>query len=309
MEKLKYYIYDLLTIKSGNTSSAEKNKLTYKQLTMDRTNTLLQSLITPIQETEFDDVNIGKKCKTLTNSLFKNLNNLNYVIVFNLLYKELNKYDEIEILGQKLESITPNLSNLIKQIKKIYKYSYLEVHDEVSLLNKFNVFIDEIISLIQLKAENTIRSFETNTQISIVTNRQRRMVATSESKKRFFKQTTEELLRDIETNIKPNFLMMEKSIHEDTKSFPYTSNTINDIRYFDSILYIAETSEYSESNDQLKNVKRMINENDISVDDMNGVVLPLSQNLDQSSIDQIKSHPNLEIQKLAKVYEFFINDI
>lgn len=309
MEKLKYYIYDLLTIKSRN-AHADRFKLTYKDLKMDKTNRLLQSLITPIDQTQFDDVNIGNKCKTLTNSLFKNLNNLNYVIVFNLLYKELNKYDEIEILGEKLVSIvTPELSNLIKQIKKIYKYSYLEVHDEVTLLNKFNLFIDEIISLIQLKAEHTIRSFESNTQLSIVTGRQRRILAITESKKKFFKQTTEELLHDIQTNIRPNFLMMEKAIHEDTKSFPYTTNVINDIRYFDSILYNAETSEYSENKDQLSDVRKMINEDDISVEDMSTVVLPLLNNLNQTSIDQLKSHGNLEIQKLAKVYEFFINDI
>jgi len=315
IEKLKYYIYDLLTLKSITTTSLELSspqrfKLTYQRLQSDKTNTLLQQVITPIQQTNFDNVNIGVKCKILTNSLFNNIENLNNVIIFNLLYKELNKYNKIEILGQNLLSVCPELLLLIQQIKKIYNYAYIEIHEELNKSDKFNIFIEDIISLIKEKTETTISSFNRNINSS-GTRERKSAIIIPESKKIFFEKITQKLIYDIEFNIKPNFIAMENFINDDKNAFPYTIKDLTEIRYFESSVYY---SELIENKEQLSDIRTIISTYDISSEDLRNYILPLLNEdglnkINIEKLEKLEKQSNAQIKKIGKVYNFFINDL
>lgn len=319
MQKLKYYIYDLLTIKNTNISidrnpRANRFGLTYENLLKDRDYTLLSSILTPIQNSEFEDRTIGIKCKNLTTTLFKNLSNLNYVILFNLLYEELNTFVEINIFDKNLVTECPQLELLINQIKKIYKYAYAEVHSEIVNNKKFDELINHIIELIEVKAKKTIEAYEKDLMPSSTSTDKRKRKFTNpinREKIDFFKKITSELLHEINYNIKPHFLSMEKRIYEDRISRKY--DNLEDIRYilgFD----IDEDSEITPKT-QLDIYKIPINEANMSQTEIRNNIIPINTLLrddgyflTEQQISSFIANTNQDISKLGKNYDYFISD-
>lgn len=319
MQKLKYYIYDLLTIKNANISidrnpRANRFGLTYENLLKDRDYTLLSSILTPIQNSEFEDRTIGIKCKNLTTTLFKNLSNLNYVILFNLLYEELNTFVEINIFDKNLVTECQELRLLINQIKKIYKYAYAEVHSEIVNNKKFDELINHIIELIEVKAKKTIEAYEKDLMPSSTSTDKRKRKFTNpinREKIDFFKKITSELLHEINYNIKPHFLSMEKRIYEDRISRKY--DNLEDIRYilgFD----IDEDSEITPKT-QLDIYKIPINEANMSQTEIRNNIIPINTLLrddgyflTEQQISSFIANTNQDISKLGKNYDYFISD-
>lgn len=319
MQKLKYYIYDLLTIKNTNISidrnpRANRFGLTYENLLKDRDYTLLSSILTPIQNSEFEDRTIGIKCKNLTTTLFKNLSNLNYVILFNLLYEELNTFVEINIFDKNLVTECQELRLLINQIKKIYKYAYAEVHSEIVNNKKFDELINHIIELIEVKAKKTIEAYEKDLMPSSTSTDKRKRKFTNpinREKIDFFKKITSELLHEINYNIKPHFLSMEKRIYEDRISRKY--DNLEDIRYilgFD----IDEDSEITPKT-QLDIYKIPINEANMSQTEIRNNIIPINillrddgYFLTDQQISSFIANTNQDISKLGKNYDYFISN-
>ena len=319
MKNLKYHIYDLMNIKAigidttRQTPKRERFKLSYARLERDLDNTLLSSIITPLQTTEFQDNTIGIKCKSLTLSLFNNLDILNYVILFNSLYEELNKYKEIKIFDKLLYQECREFEKLIKQIKKIYKYTYAEAHSDVIKNKSFEKFINHITELLRIKADITIESYKKNVLPSVQQTEGRKRTFTNPitpEKIDFFEKTIDGVINEITNNIKPHFLSMEQYIHDDIISAKYSD--LDDIRYILPYDMSSEETDITPKN-QLTNYVLQINDiNDDEIEKfINPVLAKLRQHpfgLNQQDIDSLLSNTNDSIIKLAKNYDYFIND-
>jgi len=123
--ELRKYIFDLLAYKK-NITSQDKKKINFFTITKDP-KILFTNIIEANISKEYKLRGVGIKSFHLIKNFFKNIDNMNYVIFFNNFYNHFDKLKDLKILDIPLENDKNHLKMIIKQIKDIYTYTYINI--------------------------------------------------------------------------------------------------------------------------------------------------------------------------------------
>ena len=161
--------------------------------------------------TKYQAKNIDKQlgANVILSKIFnKTFDYINYIVLFNKFYKLFNKLENIKIFD-----IEININEFIQNIKKIYYYSYYQIHP-TSIETDLTTLIEEVKRKINEKIDNLIAipsSFITPEKITYL----EQLKSSLTSKLEYTKSN----IKDMETNIKRDFILPR-----DTMTF-YQTNT------------------------------------------------------------------------------------
>jgi hypothetical protein len=204
--ELRKYIFDLLAYKK-NITSQDKKKINFFTITRDP-KILFTNIIEANISKEYKLRGVGIKSFHLIKNFFKNIDNMNYVIFFNNFYNHFEKLKDLKILDIPLENDKNHLKMIIKQIKDIYTYTYINIYNTAYNVDYFTNFFSGITTIIDDKTKEIIKKLRTN--------------PANQDKITYFEAVIERLKVAINTS-KANLEFLDTNIKERRGTFDYSS--------------------------------------------------------------------------------------